>query len=505
MPRRLPLPLLAALACAGSLAAAGPTSAQGILGLERVASFEAPLYVTAPPRDLRRVFVVEQAGRIRLVRDGAKLSRPFLDLSSEVLSGGERGLLSMAFAPDYATSGRFYVYFTDGQGDIRVDELRRSRNPDRAQRAGRRTLLDIPHRRFANHNGGTLQFGPDRLLYVSTGDGGGRYDPAENAQSLRSLLGKILRIDPRPAAASPYRLPADNPFRGRPGARGEIFAYGLRNPWRFSFDRTTGDLVIADVGQSAVEEVNFVRRGQRGMNFGWDAWEGNTRVSTEPSDAVGHVRPVLERFHSSGDCSITGGYVVRNPSVAPLLGRYIHGDLCTGELRSAVLDTPSARDPRPLGRTVSQLSSFGEDARGCPYAVSLEGGVYRLVASGAQGACGDQIKPTLRLRAPRRQRARRRGRAVVYVRCDEPCVVAAKGSVRISGRSRRIRLKAVREFVPRGGDRATLRLRLSRAGSRAVRRAVRRGRRTRAFIRLRARDMSANRSALSRRTVRFRR
>jgi hypothetical protein len=500
---RFAVRMLVAAACGGVLAMPAPAGAQsGVVGLERVERFASPVYVTAPQGSIRRLFVVEQSGRIRVVQDGRKIALPFLDISGSVLSGGERGLLSMAFAPNYATSRLFYVYYTDRQGDLRVEEFRRSaRNPNRATHAGRRVVLDIPHRQFGNHNGGQLQFGPDRLLYVGTGDGGASYDPPDNAQNLGSPLGKILRIDPRPAGSLRYRVPPDNPFVRRAGARPEVYAYGLRNPFRFSFDRATGALTVADVGQNAVEEVNFTARGRKGMNFGWDSYEGRTLVGGEPALA-GHVRPVLERFHSSGDCSITGGYVVRNPSLAPLLGRYVHGDFCTGELRSAVLASPDARDRRSLGQDVAQLSSFGEDARGCIYAASLGGAVFRLTASGAQGACGDQIKPRLRLRRARRQLARRRGRAVAYARCDEACLVVAVGSVRIEGRSRRVKLKSARAFLE-PGERATLRLRLSRAGSRAVRRAVRSGRVARARIRFRARDVNGNRSALSRRSVRF--
>ena len=233
----------------------------------------------------------------------------------------------------------------------------------------------------SNHNGGLLLFGPDGLLHVGTGDGGGagdRHGPRGNAQDLGSLLGKLLRIDPRRSGARAYRVPPSNPFTGRSGARGEIYAYGLRNPWRFSFDRRTGDLAIGDVGQNAIEEIDFVRRGRgRGANFGWRPFEGRSRFAPGES-APGHVPPVIERRHSSGWCSITGGVVVRDPRLR-LFGRYLFGDFCKGRIVSARLRVPQARGIRPTSMSVRSLSSFGEDARGRVYAVSLAGPVYRLV------------------------------------------------------------------------------------------------------------------------------
>ena len=347
--------------------------------LVRFGSFDAPLYVTAPPGDRRSVFVVERAGTIRVVRDRRRLSRPFLDISGDVSTDVERGLFSMAFAPDYADSGRFYVYYTDEQGDLRIDELRRAgTSADRADPRSRRSLLRIPHRQFGNHNGGQLQFGPDGMLYAGTGDGGGGGDPLGNGQNLGSLLGKLLRIDPRPAGGRPYRIPAGNPFAGRGGARAEIYAYGLRNPYRFSFDRRTGALTVADQGQDRLEEVNFLRRGRGGgANFGWNRFEGRSRFASGP--APGHVPPVLQRPHSQGYCSITGGYVVRDRALGSLYGRYVYSDLCTGVLRSSRLSPRRARDDRPLGGLkVSSPVSFGEDGRGRVYVTSIEGRVYRL-------------------------------------------------------------------------------------------------------------------------------
>jgi glucose/arabinose dehydrogenase len=348
--------------------------------LRRIGSFSSPVYVTAPRGDTHRLFVVERAGRIRVVRDGRTLSTPFLNISSQVRTDGERGLLSMAFAPDYASSGRFYVYFTDNSGDIHIQEFRRSAgNPDVAAGGSARNLLTIGHREFSNHDGGQLQFGPDNRLYAGIGDGGGAGDPHGHGQSLGTLLAKLLRIDPRaPSGGRPYGVKG-NPFVSRSGARPEIWAYGLRNPWRFSFDRKTGDLVIGDVGQDTEEEIDFARRGTgRGANYGWNVFEGRRRFHS--GSAPGAVKPRVVHDHSAGYCSITGGYVVRDKSLGSLYGRYVYGDLCNAPLRSVKLGrNGGASGDKKIGVSVSNLVSFGEDARGRVYAVSLDGGVFRLV------------------------------------------------------------------------------------------------------------------------------
>jgi glucose/arabinose dehydrogenase len=353
----------------------GEAAARGVR-LQRVGTFRDPLYVTAPPGDRRRVFVVEQSGRIVLLLGGKRVRRPFLDLSGEVTAGGEQGLLSMAFAPDYARTGLFYVYFTDRGGNQRVQEFRRSSgSPNRADTSTRRQLLlmDDP---YPNHNGGLLLFGPDGLLYIGTGDGGSAGDPENRAQNLGSLLGKILRIDPRVQGSSPYRSPNSNPFVGR-GGRNEIYSYGLRNPWRFSFDRN-GSLYIGDVGQNAFEEIDFVRRGgARGRNFGWSCFEGRSRFDDSRS-CPGAVPPILTYGRSGGACSVTGGVVVRDPQLPALAGRYVYGDYCVGRLRSFRVRGRRATDDRSLNLRVQELSSFGEDARGRVYATSLSGPVYRL-------------------------------------------------------------------------------------------------------------------------------
>jgi glucose/arabinose dehydrogenase len=357
----------------------GASAAANGVKLTRVGSFDSPVYVTQPRGERRRLFVVEQGGTIRVVRDGRVLERPFLDVSSRVQSGGEQGLLSMAFAPDYATSGRFYVYYTDRAGHTRVVEHRRGSSPDRAHPTRSRLVL-FQRQPESNHNGGLLLFGPDDLLYVGLGDGGGGGDlhgPIGNGQNLGTLLGKILRIDPRPSGGKPYRVPRDNPFVGRRGAKPAIYSWGLRNPWRFSFDRATGDLSIGDVGQNAIEEIDFVRRGDgSGANFGWRAWEGDSRYDPE-LDVANHVRPALT-YGRGGGCSVTGGYVIRDPRLPSLRGRYVYGDFCAGRLLTARLRPGGASARGSLGLRVSSLSSFGEDDRGRVYAVSLAGPVYRL-------------------------------------------------------------------------------------------------------------------------------
>jgi glucose/arabinose dehydrogenase len=328
------------------------------------------------------VFVVGQGGTITVVRGGRKLGTPFLNVSDQVTAYGEQGLMGLAFAPDYATSGLFYIYFTGTDLKEHLVEYHRA-TEDTADRASARPVFvhDDPE---PNHNGGQLVFGPDRLLYVGTGDGGGGNDQhgaRGNAQDLASPLGKILRIDPRAAGRQPFTAPPSNPFVNRAGARPEIYAYGLRNPWRFSFDRVRGDLSIGDVGQDAVEEIDFVRKGRgRGRNFGWRPFEGDKRLFDEPAPAA--VAPVLTKSQANGWCSITGGYVVRDRGVPGLYGRYVYGDYCKGQLRSARLSPGRATDDRAIAGlpAVPGLDSFGEDAAGRVYVVSQGGPVYRFAA-----------------------------------------------------------------------------------------------------------------------------
>jgi glucose/arabinose dehydrogenase len=354
---------------------------RGGVRLVKVGDFDAPLYVTQPPGESRDLYVVEKGGRIVLVDGGTVVEEPFLDLSGEVSTGSEQGLLSAAFAPDYASSGRFFVDFTDTEGDTRIQEFRLDADdPGRADPASRRELLRIDQP-FENHNGGLLLFGPDDLLYIGTGDGGSAGDPMRNGQDLSTLLGKILRIDPHPVGGRPYRIPSSNPFVDEPGARGEIYSYGLRNPWRFSFDRVGEALSIGDVGQDAIEEIDLVAPGEgRGANFGWSAFEGDEPFNAD-QEAPGHVPPVLT-YPLDDACAVTGGYVVRDESLRSLYGRYLYGDFCVGELRSfTARPGREPADDRPLGIRVPQLSSFGEDNRGRIYVTSLDGPVYRLAPS----------------------------------------------------------------------------------------------------------------------------
>jgi glucose/arabinose dehydrogenase len=347
--------------------------------LLRLGNFDQPTYVAAPRGDRRR-FVVEREGTIRIVARGRVLGQPFLDISDRVTSGGESGLLSMAFARDYASSRRFYVYYTDQQGFLQIDQFRASAGaPNRADPSSRRSVIRVPHQR-SNHKGGQLEIGSDGMLYAGFGDGGGGGDPDENAQNLSRILGKMIRIDPRPDGG--YSVPADNPFRGRSGARPEVYAYGLRNPYRFSFDRRRGSLVIGDVGQDEIEEIDYIpgRWGGRpprgGYNFGWDVFEGRSRY--ESGSAPGHVPPVIQHTQDAGFCSIIGGYVIRDRSLGRgWTGRYVYGDYCDGTLRLASLRRPRSTS-KPTGLRVSSLDSFGEDGRGRVYAVSLNGPVYRI-------------------------------------------------------------------------------------------------------------------------------
>jgi glucose/arabinose dehydrogenase len=346
----------------------------GEVRLEKVGDFDEPDYITQPPGS-EDLYVVEREGSVRIVRGGEVVSRPALDITDQVGSEGEeQGLLSIAFAPDFQSSRLVYAYYTGNDEDQHVVEYSVSEDGSFDQ-GSERELLRMDD--FAsNHNGGLLLFGPDRQLYIGTGDGGIADDPERNGQDLGSLLGKILRIDPRQAGSRPY-TPL-GVFRGS-GARPEICDYGLRNPWRFSFDRETADLLIGDVGQNAQEEIDYVPAERTcGNNFGWSAFEGTDRFN-EDQEAPNAVAPILTYPLGDGNCAVTGGYVVRDPSLPALFGRYVYGDFCAGELRSFRPAPPQARDDRSLGLDVPSLSSFGEDNAGHIYAVSLDGPVYRLV------------------------------------------------------------------------------------------------------------------------------
>jgi hypothetical protein len=359
----------------------------GGVALKKIGDFDHPTYVAGAPGFPELLFVVEQPGRVEVLRGGRKLPHPFLDIRSLVgYDGGERGLLSIAFPPDYATSRRFYVYYTDNAGNIRVAEFKR-RSAVRAAIGSRRTVIIIPHPVNANHNGGQLQF-LGNLLYFGTGDGGSGGDPPNNAQNKDVLLGKLLRIDPRPSGGRPYTVPADNPLVGKPG-RDEIYSYGLRNPFRFSFDTTSAGeprIAIADVGQNRFEELDYTTvAAASGANFGWDALEGFTPYTEENGgtpDPGGTTKPIMAYPHSrdGGSCSIIGGYVVGPGGPPSLRGRYLYTDYCSGVLRSLVPHLRRASGDRRLGLTVASPTSFGEDGRGRVYVCSQEGAAYRLVS-----------------------------------------------------------------------------------------------------------------------------
>jgi len=361
---------------------ASSSAGKGV-ALKQVGSFQSPVEVTGAPGFPKLLFVVEQGGRIQVLEGGRKRPRPFLDIGSLVDFGGERGLLSLAFPPDYARSKRFYVYYTDKSGAIRVDEFRR-RSATRASFGSRRSVIAIPHPVNTNHNGGDLHF-LGNLLFFGTGDGGSGGDPPNNAQNKDVLLGKLLRIDPRASGGKPYSVPADNPFVGKAG-RDEIYSYGLRNPFRYSFDTTHGAprIAIGDVGQNQFEELDYTTvAAAKGANFGWDALEGFDKYEDENSgtpDPGGTVKPIFAYPHTrGGSCSIIGGYVVRDRRLSALRGRYVYADLCEGQLRSLVPRLKGASGDRKVGLQVSSPTSFGEDQQRRLYVTSLEGPVYRLV------------------------------------------------------------------------------------------------------------------------------
>ncbi len=361
------------------LTAATRPAAEGVR-LVQIGSFSEPVGVTGAPGDPSRVFVVQRTGQVMLVLNGRTQAQPFLDISKLVYSQGgqEQGLLGLAFPSDYASSGRFYVDYTMADNDIRIAQYQRSAsNPNLANPAGARAVLTIDHDKYTNHNGGQLQFGPEGDLYIGVGDGGSEDDPEDNGQNTATLLGKMLRIDPSPAGG--YTIPPSNPFVGQSNKRPEIWAYGLRNPWRFSFDRATGALIIGDVGQSLEEEVDFAPAGTgAGANYGWSIWEGDRR--NKPGKAPHAVFPVLIARHSDGYCAIIGGYVVRDRSLPSLYGHYLFGDYCRPQIESVKLSRGGASDLRATGLEVSSTSSFGEDAAGHIYVASLSGPVYRIAS-----------------------------------------------------------------------------------------------------------------------------
>lgn len=359
-----------------------PPAMDGVVGLEPFASgFEQPLQMVGFPDGSGRRAVVEQGGNVWILQDGARLDDPFLDVTDLVSTGTEQGLLSIAFHPGFQENRVVLVSYTDAAGDTMIARYRvDAANPDRLDPATAEAILTVDQP-FANHNGGLVLWGPDGHLYVGLGDGGAGADPFGHAQNTATLLGSILRIDV--GATGPYTAPRDNPFVGEPPAEEEIWSYGLRNPWRFSFDRKTGDLWMADVGQGAWEEVDVEPTGgPGGANYGWNAWEGNHQFTTGVTveDAV---FPVAEYGHDGGHCSVTGGFVYRGSDVPPLAGKYVFGDYCSGRIWTlerirAGWNADSFRT-EVLMDSGMRISAFAEDLDGEMYVIDHGGNVARFV------------------------------------------------------------------------------------------------------------------------------
>ncbi len=496
-----------ATALAFAFAIVTPSSAAAALSLVKVGDFADPTFMTSPPGDAHRLFVVQRGGAISVVRDGVVQSTPFVDLSGVVDAQGEGGLLSMAFPPDYAKSGRFYVYYTaarsgDPAGDVvTIAALKRSAtNPDVADPASLRTLLTVDHPNFTNHNGGQLEFGPDGLLYIGIGDGGSSNDPPNNAQNKHALLGKILRIRPTPGKFFPYVIPAGNPFPdGSRGAR-EVWSYGLRNPWRFSFDRLTGDLVIGDVGQNTEEEVDWTAKDSgAGLDYGWHCDEGTFStpgVSPACTPSGIYAPPVFEYAHSTGGCAVIGGYVVRDRDLPSLYGRYLYSDLCIGDIRSLALARPTVTDHLTTGLSVSSPVSFGEDSCGHVYVTAQSSEVDRIQEGTTFNPCKappppDVTPPHLRLTVTPVQTLDAARSIRAALRCDERCHVALTGEVYVPKNNHHFAIPAQQKtFGVR--QRVELSIPVSKRGARAARKAIGRGWRVWVHLTFKGRDDHRN-------------
>ncbi len=375
--------VIAVSACGSGSSPTPPPPGPVAVGLQALpGTFDFPVLLTAPAGD-PRLFVVEKGGTVRIVKNGAVVARPFLDISALVSNGGEQGLLGLAFAPDYATSGRVFVSYTDLAGNSVIASYRVSADPDSVD-AGSAAIRLTVTQPYDNHNGGNIVFGPDGYLYFGLGDGGSGGDPQGRGQDRSDLLGSLLRLDV--AGATGYAVPNDNPFRNVAGARPELWDWGLRNPWRFSFDRTTGDLYVADVGQSNREEVNVSpatagRNAGRGLNYGWNTMEGS--ICYNPStgcDQAGLTLPTLDYTHADG-CSVTGGFVYRGSAIPDLRGTYLYADFCAGWVRSFRFAGGAATDRRdwPDLAPGGNVTSFGEDGAGELYVLTTSGAVYKIV------------------------------------------------------------------------------------------------------------------------------
>ncbi len=372
-----PLAVLALLGCSTPPGTAPPATTDSLRLVPVVTSgLSSPVYLTAPTGDTARLFVVEQSGQIRIVQHGQLLPAAFLDIHTRLVSGGEQGLLSVAFHPNYGTNGYLYVNYTDLNGDTRVERYTVSAaDSNLADTATHKLIIFIPQP-YTNHNGGLVMFGPDGMFYIGMGDGGSGGDPQNRAQSPDSLLGKLLRIDVD--GGDPYAIPAGNPFATSGGAK-EIWALGLRNPWRFAFDRSAGLLYIGDVGQGAWEEVDVQPASQGGLNYGWRIMEGAHCYNSANCSAAGLVLPAVEYDHSNGQCAIIGGFVYRGTRFPALAGQYFYADLCAGWVRSFSYAGGAVTGQTSWNLDVSPGSplSFGEDARGELYLLT-GGGVYRI-------------------------------------------------------------------------------------------------------------------------------
>ena len=462
-------------------------------------SFDSPVAVASPPGDPARIMVVEQGGTIRLIKNGVRTAAPFLDVSAITLSGGERGLLSVAFPPDYARTGLFYVFLTakaaassSGDGEVQVREFRRA-DADHAAPGTGRLVVAVRHDTGANHNGGQLQFGPDGMLWFAIGDAA----VMANAQDTTTMLGKLNRIDPRASGGRPYTPAATNPFGN------EVWAYGLRNPWRFSFDRATGDLVIADVGEASKEEIDYAPRAsgwRRGANYGWPCKEGlDDGFGTCAGGAL--TNPVYQQSHADGWAAVIGGYVVRDPGLPTLAGRYLYGDF--SQPRFHALNLATGADAA-TGLSMNGLSAFGEDSCGHIYTASLGGTVAQLV-DGSPSPCAGAAPPpkdttpcAVGLRAKGTRHVTRRRWLGLRVRANEACRVTITGRVPGVARFRMLRRSVA------AGRTVALKLRLTARANRRLARAVR-GRRSRQVrLRVRSVDAAGNARTISRR-VRVRR
>jgi glucose/arabinose dehydrogenase len=358
--------------------------AKGAVSLKAIGKFNHPTYAIGHPT-APAVLVTEKFGKVYAINKGKRVKRPFLNLKGQVSATqlNERGLLSLAFAPDYATSGLLYAFYSNRAGNNVVAEFKRGASELAVDPSSHRVVLEIPHPGASNHNGGQLQFGPDGLLYVATGDGGGQGDPDDSAQSPQELSGKILRIDPKATPTAPYSIPPGNPF-ALTGGRPEVYSLGLRNPYRFSFDLVSNPgeprIVIGDVGQFRFEEIDYESLlAASGANFGWNDFEGfSAYKGAKPPTPSGDQKPILAYRTTRKSCSVIGGYVGRGGAPGPIRGRYLFGDFCNGKLRTLVPDLARARKVRSLGVTVPALTSFGEGPDGSLYATSLNGPVYRV-------------------------------------------------------------------------------------------------------------------------------